>query len=121
LANFPVAYCGLKIITSLALATLNRWVIRYASTIAAKAQSQKRNTNRSWRMVFGKVCAFKADHDFILCTLGNKSRRATARLMIDFGTPVTKIDSPRGESIVPQFVRSVSAIELLRQWLAHNG
>jgi hypothetical protein len=25
-------------------------------------------------------------------------RRATARLMIDFGTPVTKIDSPRGES-----------------------
>ena len=31
-------------------------------------------------------------------------RRATARLMIDFGTPVTKIDSPRGESIVPQFV-----------------
>ena len=31
-------------------ATLNRWVIRYAPTIAAKAQSQKRNTNRSWRM-----------------------------------------------------------------------
>ena len=30
-------------------------------------------------------------------------RRATARLMIDFGTPVTKIDSPRGESIVPQY------------------
>jgi hypothetical protein len=22
--------------------------------------------------VFGKVCPFKADHDFILCTLGNK-------------------------------------------------
>jgi hypothetical protein len=34
----------------------------------------------------------------------DKIRRATARLMIDFGTPVTKIDSPRGESIVPQFV-----------------
>jgi hypothetical protein len=31
-------------------ATLNRWVIRYAPTIAAKAHSQKRNTNRSWRM-----------------------------------------------------------------------
>ena len=31
------------------------------------------------------------------------TRRATARLMIDFGTPVTKIDSPRGESIVPQY------------------
>ena len=31
-------------------ATLNRWVIRYAPTIAAKAQSQRRNTNRSWRM-----------------------------------------------------------------------
>jgi putative transposase len=31
-------------------ATLNRWVIRYAPAIAAKAQSQKRNTNRSWRM-----------------------------------------------------------------------
>jgi hypothetical protein len=29
---------------------LNRWVIRYAPAIAAKAQSQKRNTNRSWRM-----------------------------------------------------------------------
>ena len=26
-------------------ATLNRWVIRYAPAIAAKAQSQKRNTN----------------------------------------------------------------------------
>ena len=35
---------------------------------------------------------------------GSMIRRATARLMIDFGTPVTKIDSPRGESIVPQFV-----------------
>ena len=31
-------------------ATLNRWVIRYAPGIAAKAHSQKRNTNRSWRM-----------------------------------------------------------------------
>jgi hypothetical protein len=31
-------------------ATLNRWVIRYAPAIAAKAHSQKRNTNRSWRM-----------------------------------------------------------------------
>jgi putative transposase len=31
-------------------ATLTRWVIRYAPTIAAKAHSQKRNTNRSWRM-----------------------------------------------------------------------
>ncbi|SCN47668.1 Mobile element protein [methanotrophic endosymbiont of Bathymodiolus azoricus (Menez Gwen)] len=31
-------------------ATLNRWVIRYAPTIAAKAHSQKRNTNSSWRM-----------------------------------------------------------------------
>ena len=29
---------------------LNRWVIRYAPAIAAKAHSQKRNTNRSWRM-----------------------------------------------------------------------
>jgi putative transposase len=28
-------------------ATLNRWVIRYAPAIAAKAHSQKRNTNRS--------------------------------------------------------------------------
>jgi hypothetical protein len=27
-------------------ATLNRWVIRYAPAIAAKAHSQKRNTNR---------------------------------------------------------------------------
>ncbi|SMG65206.1 [weak similarity to] transposase, partial [methanotrophic bacterial endosymbiont of Bathymodiolus sp.] len=26
------------------------WVIRYAPAIAAKTQSQKRNTNRSWRM-----------------------------------------------------------------------
>jgi hypothetical protein len=26
------------------------WVIRYAPAIAAKAHSQKRNTNRSWRM-----------------------------------------------------------------------
>jgi hypothetical protein len=24
--------------------------------------------------VFGKVCPFKADHDFILCTLGNKGK-----------------------------------------------
>ena len=35
---------------NVAHATLNRWVIRYAPAIAAKAQSQKRNTNRSWRM-----------------------------------------------------------------------
>jgi hypothetical protein len=25
-----------------------------------------------WGNVFGKVCPFKADHDFILCTLENK-------------------------------------------------
>jgi DNA adenine methylase len=31
-------------------ATLNRWVIRYSPTIAVKAISQKRKTNRSWRM-----------------------------------------------------------------------
>jgi transposase-like protein len=31
-------------------ATLNRWVIRYSPTIAVKATSQKRETNRSWRM-----------------------------------------------------------------------
>jgi prevent-host-death family protein len=31
-------------------ATLNRWVIRYSPTIAVKAISQKRETNRSWRM-----------------------------------------------------------------------
>jgi putative transposase len=30
-------------------ATLNRWVIRYSPTIAVKANSQKRETNRSWR------------------------------------------------------------------------
>jgi hypothetical protein len=28
--------------------------------------------NRIKNNVFGKVCPFKADHDFILCTLGNK-------------------------------------------------
>jgi putative transposase len=28
-------------------ATLNRWVIRYSPTIAVKATSQKRETNRS--------------------------------------------------------------------------
>ena len=28
--------------------------------------------------------------------------------MIDFGTAVTKLDSPRGESIVPQFVPRLS-------------
>ena len=31
-------------------ATLNRWVIRYSPAIAVKAKSQKRETNRSWRM-----------------------------------------------------------------------
>jgi transposase-like protein len=31
-------------------ATLNRWVISYSPTIAVKATSQKRETNRSWRM-----------------------------------------------------------------------
>ena len=31
-------------------ATLNRWVIRYSPTIAVKATSQKRETNRSWRL-----------------------------------------------------------------------
>jgi hypothetical protein len=31
-------------------ATLNRWVIRYLPAIAVKATSQKRETNRSWRM-----------------------------------------------------------------------
>jgi hypothetical protein len=34
-----------------------RWVIRYAPAIAAKAHSQKRNTNGSWRM-------FKSHHWF---------------------------------------------------------
>jgi hypothetical protein len=29
---------------------LNRWVIRYSPIIAVKAISQKRETNRSWRM-----------------------------------------------------------------------
>jgi hypothetical protein len=47
--------------------------------------------NRIKNNVFGKVCTFKADHDFILCTLGNKGelsqnlpRNATepARLVI---------------------------------------
>jgi hypothetical protein len=28
--------------------------------------------NRIKNNVFGKVCSFKADHNFILCTLGNK-------------------------------------------------
>ena len=28
--------------------------------------------DRTKNNVFGKVCPFKADHDFILCTLGNK-------------------------------------------------
>jgi len=43
--------------------------------------------------------------------------------MIDFGTPVTKIDSPRGESIVPQFVlrplqlRTKAATLKLPHWL----
>jgi len=52
-----------------------------------------------------------------------KGRRATARLMKDFGTPVTKIDSPRGESIVPQFVlrplqlRTKAATLNLPHWL----
>jgi transposase-like protein len=32
------------------LGTLNRWVIRYSPIIAVKAISQKRETNRSWRM-----------------------------------------------------------------------
>ncbi|WP_221898649.1 IS6 family transposase, partial [Bathymodiolus japonicus methanotrophic gill symbiont] len=31
-------------------ATLNRWVIRYSPAIAVKAKSQKRETNKSWRM-----------------------------------------------------------------------
>ncbi|TXK96836.1 IS6 family transposase, partial [Methylococcaceae bacterium CS5] len=31
-------------------ATLNRWVIRYSPDIAVKAKSQKRETNKSWRM-----------------------------------------------------------------------
>ncbi|GFO74013.1 transposase, IS6 family [Bathymodiolus platifrons methanotrophic gill symbiont] len=31
-------------------ATLNRWVIRYSPVIAVKAKSQKRETNKSWRM-----------------------------------------------------------------------
>jgi putative transposase len=31
-------------------ATLNRWVIHYSPTIAVKATSQKRETNRSWRL-----------------------------------------------------------------------
>jgi putative transposase len=38
---------------------------------------------------FGKVCPFKADHDFILCTLGNKGelsqnlpRNATEPLLV---------------------------------------
>ncbi|SCN47632.1 hypothetical protein BAZMOX_464333_0 [methanotrophic endosymbiont of Bathymodiolus azoricus (Menez Gwen)] len=48
MANFPVAYCGLKIITSL--------TFRFPDF-------QRKNN------VFGKVCPFKADHDFILCTL----------------------------------------------------
>jgi hypothetical protein len=39
-------------------ATLNRWVIRYSPTIAVKATSQKRETNRSWRMDFWKASMF---------------------------------------------------------------
>ncbi len=31
-------------------ATLNRWVVRYAPLIAARAQARKRPTDRSWRM-----------------------------------------------------------------------
>jgi len=31
-------------------ATINRWVIRYAPTIAEKAHSQKQKTKRSWRL-----------------------------------------------------------------------
>jgi hypothetical protein len=36
--------------------------------------------------------------DFMSRFTTGDNRRATARLMIDFGTPVTKIDSPRGDS-----------------------
>ncbi len=34
-------------------ATLNRWVVKYAPLVAARAQKRKRSTAVSWRMEFG--------------------------------------------------------------------
>ncbi len=37
-------------------ATLNRWVVKYSSMIAASAQSKKRPTLSSWRMDETYLC-----------------------------------------------------------------
>jgi transposase-like protein len=83
----------------------------YALAIAAKAQSQKRNTNRSWRMdetyikLKGKwVYLYRAVDsqgdtlDFMLSERRDEDA-ATAKIYLCF----------------------VSESELLLQWLAHNG